>query len=101
MVDFIVGSPARDEDFLFRQDFVMDLWGALKKHNVILLAPRRTGKTSVMYRMLDHPKADWLVIHKNVENLKTPVEFVIELIDALNEHQPDYHEIVLPPRGLL
>ncbi len=90
MTDFIVGSPARDEDFLFRDDFVNELWEALAKHNVLLLAPRRTGKTSVMYRMLDYPKEDWLVIHKNVEDLKTPGEFVIELIDALNEHQPEY-----------
>ncbi len=90
MADFIVGSPVRDEDFLFRDSFVNELWEALEKHNVLLLAPRRTGKTSVMYRMLDKPKDDWLVIHKNVEDLKTPVEFVIELIDALNEHQPEY-----------
>lgn len=90
MADFIVGSPARDDDFLFREEFVESLWEALNKHNILLLAPRRTGKTSVMYRMLDKPRDGWLVIHLNVEDLKTPVDFVISLIDAINEHHPRY-----------
>lgn len=90
MADFIVGSPARDDDFCFREEFIDDLWEALEKHNVLLLAPRRTGKTSVMYRMLDRPMDSWLVIHLNVEDLKTPGDFVISLIDAINEHQPAY-----------
>ncbi len=90
MADFIVGSPVRDEDFWFRDNFIEDLWEALEKHNVLLLAPRRIGKTSVMYKMLDYPKNDWLVIHLNVEELKTPDEFFITLVDAINEHQPDF-----------
>jgi hypothetical protein len=90
MADFIVGSPARDDDFYFREQFIDDLWEALEKHNLLLLAPRRTGKTSVMYRMLDQPRDAWRVIHLNVEDLKTPGEFVISLIDAINEHQPAY-----------
>lgn len=90
MADFIVGSPARDDDFCFRKEFLEDLWEDLEKHNVLLLAPRRTGKTSVMYRMLDKPRNSWLVIHLNVEDLRTPDDFIISLIDAINEHQPAY-----------
>jgi uncharacterized protein len=90
MADFIVGSPARDEDFWFRAEFLEDLWDALEKHNVLLLAPRRTGKTSVMYRMLDAPRNGWLVIHLNVEDLRTPGDFIVCLIEAINEHQPRY-----------
>lgn len=90
MTDFIVGSPARDGDFCFREEFLKDLWEALEKHNILLLAPRRTGKTSVMYQMLDQPRESWLVIHLNVEDLKTPGDFIISLIDAINEHQRAY-----------
>jgi uncharacterized protein len=88
--DFIVGSPARDEDFWFRTEFLEELWESLMKHNVLLLSPRRTGKTSVMYRMLDNPKDGWLVIHLNVEDLKRPGEFILSLMEAINEHQPRY-----------
>lgn len=41
MADFIVGSPARDDDFWFRDEFVEDLWESLAKHNILLIAPRR------------------------------------------------------------
>ena len=77
MADFIVGSVVRDDDFWFRGEFLAELWSWLEKHNVILVAPRRIGKTSVMYRLLDLPKDDWLVVHLNVEELRTPDEFLI------------------------
>ena len=95
MADFIVGSPVRDDDFWFRKDFIEDLWEALEKHNVLLLAPRRIGKTSVMYRMLDYPKDGLLVIHMNVEDIENPDDFFIALVDAINEHQPDYLRKIL------
>lgn len=90
MLDFVVGSPVRDEDFWFRKEFVKDLWESLAKHNVLLLAPRRIGKTSVMYRMVDDPGDGWLVIHTNVEDLGAPDDFFIALVAAIREHQPDY-----------
>ena len=86
--DFIVGGLARNEDFCFREDFVDELWDILRKQNVLLLAPRRMGKTSIMYRLLEQPLHDFHVIHLNVEPLETPAEFFISLIDAFNEHQP-------------
>ncbi len=90
MADFIVGSPARDDDFWFRDAFVDDLWEALKKHNLLMVAPRRIGKTSVMYRMLEQPKDGWLVIHLNVEDLKNPGDFFVTIVDAIYEHQPNF-----------
>ncbi len=88
--DFIVGGVARNSDFYFRKPFVDDVLDSLKKDNVLLLAPRRTGKTSVMYYLLDHCGSRFKVIHLNVEDLETPVEFYLSLIDAINEHQPEY-----------
>jgi uncharacterized protein len=88
MPDFIIGSPVRGDDFWFREDFVKTLWQSIEKHNVLLIAPRRIGKTSVMYRMLDYPENDWLVMHMNVEDIKTPAEFFITIVDAIHEHQP-------------
>lgn len=90
MADFIVGSPARGDDFWFREEFVDNLWVSIKKHNVLLVAPRRIGKTSVMYRMLENPKDNWMVIHLNVEDIKSPPDFFITLLDAIREHQPAF-----------
>lgn len=88
--DFVVGGVARNDDYYFRQTFVGDVWNSLAKDNVLLLAPRRTGKTSVMYYMLDNPQNGYRVIHLNVEDLETPAEFYLSLIDAINDHQPEY-----------
>ncbi|MEA3412883.1 MAG: hypothetical protein U9R74_15290 [Pseudomonadota bacterium] len=60
------------------------------------------GKTSVMYRLLDQPRSGFHVVHLNVEPLETPAEFFISLIDAVNEHQPDFlHRVLAPSWGLL
>ena len=45
--DFVVGGVARDSDYYFHKAFIDDVWDSLKKDNVLLLSPRRTGKTSV------------------------------------------------------
>ncbi len=89
-VDFIVGGLARNEDFCFRKEFIDDLWVSLRKENVLLIAPRRMGKTSVMFHLLDNPRNGYRVIHLNVESLETPAGFFISLIDAINEHQPNF-----------
>jgi hypothetical protein len=89
-IEFIVGGVARDEDFFFHKAFLEDLIDSLRTDHVLLIAPRRTGKTSVMFKLLDNPPADRLVIHLNVEELSTPAEFFISLLDAIHEHQPDF-----------
>ncbi len=88
--DFVVGGVARNDDYYFHKSFIDDIWNSLKKDNVLLLAPRRTGKTSIMYYMLDHPGKGYKVIHLNVEDLGRPAEFFLSLIDAIKEHQPEY-----------
>jgi len=88
--DFVVGGVARNDDYYFHKSFIDDIWDSLRKDNVLLLAPRRTGKTSIMYHMLDNPENGYKVIHLNVEDLERPGEFFLSLIDAINEHQPEY-----------
>ncbi len=88
--DFVVGGVARNDDYYFHKCFIEEIWDSLRKDNVLLLAPRRTGKTSIMYRLLDHPQNGCKVIHLNVEDLESPAEFFLSLIDAINDHQPEY-----------
>lgn len=99
--DFIVGGVARSDDFYFRKTFIDDVLDSLKKDNVLLLSPRRTGKTSVMYYLLDYCQAHFKVIHLNVEDLDSPVEFYLSLIDAINEHQPEYLKQLASTWGVL
>jgi hypothetical protein len=89
-IDFTTGSPARERDFFFRGAFVEDLWDSLRKEHVLILAPRRMGKTSVMLRLQDEPRQNRLVVFLNVEEIVTPAEFCQSLINAIHEQQPEY-----------
>ena len=88
--DFTTGSPARQHDFFFREDFIEDLWESLQREHVLILAPRRMGKTSVMLRLQDDPRQGRLVVFLNVEEITSPAEFCQGLIAAIHEQHPKY-----------
>lgn len=90
MSDFVIGGPVTLEDFMFRKDFINDLWESLRKNNILLLAPRRMGKTSVMHYLLEKPEDDWLVVYLNVEDLENPGDFCLHLFDAINEYHSNF-----------
>lgn len=46
-----VGNPAIGDDFIDREKEIAQILAALKKDSVLLIAPRRFGKTSIMRRM--------------------------------------------------
>lgn len=83
MLRNIVGPPARGDDFYDREALVELLWNRLAAGNVLLAAPRRFGKTSLMYRLLDEPRNGWKPIHVDAESIREPVNFVIALLDRL------------------
>ncbi len=72
----IVGSPARGSDFYNREAFISYLWKRLELGNVLLAAPRRFGKTSIMYKLLDAPRDGWKVIHVDAESIREPANFI-------------------------
>jgi hypothetical protein len=72
----IVGAVARDNNFFGQQEFISKLWQILNTKNIFLNAPRRFGKTSVMYQMYDNPYKDWQVVHLELQHIASPDEFV-------------------------
>ncbi len=90
MKDFVVGGPVTLDDFLFREEIIEELWESLKKNNVLFLAPRRMGKTSIMHYLMERPRDDWLVVYLNVEALAYPGEFYLHLLSALYEFHPKF-----------
>ncbi|MGD9162637.1 MAG: hypothetical protein PVG39_29795 [Desulfobacteraceae bacterium] len=84
MIKNIIGPPARGEDFFNREKLIELVWEYLESgNNILLAAPRRYGKTSFMYRLIDHPKKGWRSIHVDAESIRAPVNFIIALLDAL------------------
>jgi hypothetical protein len=56
MVTNIVGPPVRGENCYGREAFVELVWEKLAVGHVLLAAPRRFGKTSILYRLIDQPR---------------------------------------------
>jgi AAA+ ATPase superfamily predicted ATPase len=73
---FVIGNVARGEDFWNREAEIEAIWKALSKSHVLLKAPRRFGKTSVMFQVLEQPRDGCKVFFHDTEGMRDPEEFV-------------------------
>lgn len=88
--EFYTGSPVEDTDLRFREAFIEEIRESLQSRHVLLTAPRRTGKTSVMNCICSHPESGTLAIAVNVQDLEHPADFFQSLVDALHDAHPDF-----------
>jgi AAA+ ATPase superfamily predicted ATPase len=51
--------------------------------HVLLAAPRRFGKTSIMYRLIDKLLWDYYVVQVDLEGLDHPAELVVRLLESV------------------
>lgn len=83
-----VGSPAVGDDFFDREKEIFEIISILNKDNLLLIAPRRFGKTSIMRglekKLLDRGK---ISVFLEVEDIYFPYRFVSEIIMALIENE--------------
>lgn len=61
---FAIGPIAQGEDFGDRELIIDDIWRVLEKGNVLLKAPRRFGKSSIMYKLYERPRDGFEVARK-------------------------------------
>ena len=88
--EFYTGAPVDPVDLRYRGAFLKELWRALRARHVVLTAPRRTGKTSVMDHLRDNPENGVSVVSINVQDLTHPADFFQVLLDALHDAHPDF-----------
>ena len=88
--EFYTGTPVDPVDLRYRGAFLKELWRALRARHVVLTAPRRTGKTSVMDHLRDNPEKGVSVVSINVQDLTHPADFFQVLLDALHDAHPDF-----------
>ena len=83
-----VGNPAIGEDFIDRENEVKLILSTLEKDSVLLIAPRRFGKTSIMRKLKDELlKRDDISVFLEVEDVETPQRFISEIVMALVENE--------------
>jgi hypothetical protein len=91
-----VGNPAIGADFIDREKEIAQILSALKKDSVLLIAPRRFGKTSVMRRMeKEFIEQDIISVFLEVEDVYTPQRFVSEIVMGLVENEKINKKTVL------
>ncbi len=91
-----VGNPAIGDDFIDREKEIAQILEALKKDSVLLIAPRRFGKTSIMRRMeKEFIEQDIISVFLEVEDVYTPQRFVSEIVMGLVENEKINKKTVL------
>lgn len=88
--EFYTAAPVDPVDLRFREGFLAELWETLRTGHVVLTAPRRTGKTSVMDHLRDHPENGFSVVSINVQDLTHPADLFQVLLDAFHDAHPDF-----------
>lgn len=84
----IVGQVVRGQDFWDRKSELAKIWHAIENGtHPLLVAPRRVGKTSIMYKILDEPKDDYAVVYVNTESADSENDFWHKLFNALMDEE--------------
>ena len=76
----IPGNVPDPEDLYGRQTLLDHLWRTIASNNILLLAPRRFGKTGVMRHVLKQPQGGYLPIYFDLEDVDSPHEFVWRVV---------------------
>lgn len=61
---FIIGNIAKGGDFWNRKEEIDTIWKTLEKDHVLLKAPRRFGKSSIMNNLFEFPHNDFTVFFR-------------------------------------
>src|SRR5687767_14731468 len=83
------GPPVRREDFLEREEETEELWHRAMRGHVLMLAPRRVGKTSLLHHMEDSPREGWNCLFLSAESLDAESQFVARLLETASTAHPD------------
>ena len=72
----LVGQIPDPDELYGREEFIRHLWRLIEANNILLLAPRRFGKSGVMRHILLNPQAGYLPLSFELEDVDSPEEFV-------------------------
>jgi hypothetical protein len=83
------GQPVKGENFFDRDAERAAIWSDLPTEHLLLLAPRRVGKTSLLYRLYEEARAnEYEPVFSDVSGLASELAFVERLYAAVAE-SPD------------
>lgn len=83
----IIGTPATGDDFFPRDDVLAVLRRGLVAEHVLFIAPRRTGKTSLLKALARQSSAGTKAFYIDLERFSHPKDWIAQMAKALVEHQ--------------
>lgn len=85
----ITGKPVYGDDFYGRESDILRIRQRLRSDNVLLLGPRRVGKTSLTHALLDQERSGGgHGIYSSVADLTTEMDFVRALLREARSLEP-------------
>lgn len=95
----VIGKEASGSYYYKRQEIENEIWEEIEKgNNILIAAPRRVGKTSVMKNLVENKREGYKLIFRNVEGINTEENFykaIYELIiKCLNTFQSNKELII-------
>jgi hypothetical protein len=81
-----VGKPVQGDDFFDRKREVEEIWSRLQTDDILLLAPRRVGKTSLMFRLREDAAAHQRhALYVSVADATTELAFARKLLAEIGK----------------
>jgi len=80
------GGVPEPEELIGRDHLIQVLWDQLRGNNILLVAPRRFGKTGIMRHVLKRPQLGYIPVYFDAEELSEPAKFAAELVVSLLQH---------------
>lgn len=72
----IIGPAAEGKKYFSRRDIEEKIWRKiLSNHNILFLAPRRVGKSSIVIEMAKNPKEGFVCKYENIQSDSSLEEF--------------------------
>jgi len=83
-----VGQVVRGDDFWDRNLELETIWDSIESgSHILLVAPRRVGKTSIMHKIKDEPKEGYIVIYVDTESADNENEFWHKIFNTMQEEE--------------
>lgn len=95
------GGQIAPDEVVGRDDQIARLWEILDRQSAILSAERRMGKTSIIQKMQAEAPENKLPIYHDLENVRSPLEFVETVLQDVEEYLSRKQKIANRTRKLL
>ena len=83
----LVGPIPEPEDLIGRDGVVEDAWSCLERNNLLMLGPRRFGKSGVLRHLFRKPRSGFVPLSFDLEDVTTGEEFVQRVVERAGERQ--------------